>query len=180
MACGYGYSFAIRSDGSAYAWGYNSNYQCGVNSYSSNVTTPSIVYGGYTWRSIGAGYSRPYGYYNGYGVTTDGKAYAWGYYPYGLSFTSIPYPSQIGGNTRHLDVPYGYSTQLWPPFYGGLWYGNTGLNGFTFITTERYLSTYYAWTSTRSIMYSGGGAGGCTAIVSNASATFMLKTGNLR
>jgi alpha-tubulin suppressor-like RCC1 family protein len=62
---------AIDSVGAAYCWGENAYGEVGNNT-TGNVTTPALVSGGYTWRSISVGTNSTCG------VTTSDVGYCWG------------------------------------------------------------------------------------------------------
>ena len=68
----------IASDDKAYCWGYNSTGQLGDGTTTTKYV-PTLVSGGYTYKSIAVN-----GYYsNGYGntcaIALNGNAYCWGY-----------------------------------------------------------------------------------------------------
>jgi hypothetical protein len=63
---------ALTAAGVAYCWGPNGSGQVGDNGPTSKRTTPSVVSGGFTWKSITAGGSHTCG------LTTTGLAYCWG------------------------------------------------------------------------------------------------------
>jgi alpha-tubulin suppressor-like RCC1 family protein len=90
------HSLAVRTDGSAWAWGFNGQGRLGDGSVT-NRTSPVSVVGGFgDWCEISAGYS------HSLAVRTDGTAWAWGYNHRGqlgdLTVTSRTSPvSVVGG-----------------------------------------------------------------------------------
>ncbi len=64
----------IKSDGTLWAWGNNGNGQLGIMSSVNEFNSPVLVSGptGASWMAVAAGSI------NSYGITTDGKLYAWG------------------------------------------------------------------------------------------------------
>ena len=130
-------SFAIKTDGTLWAWGQNGRGQIGQNNdnvqYSSPVQIP-----GTTWSSISCGYSA-------LATKTDGTLWAWGYNSNGeLGHNNTTYyssPRQIPGNTwKSVDTStrFGLTSgtlatktdgTLWA--WGGNNYGLLGLNNRT-------------------------------------------------
>jgi alpha-tubulin suppressor-like RCC1 family protein len=67
-----GHSVGLRANGTAWAWGYNTNGQLGDGTVSSR-TSPVSVVGGFTdWVQVNAGTS------NSVGLRANGTAWAWG------------------------------------------------------------------------------------------------------
>jgi len=88
-----GGSIALKTDGTAWAWGTNSNAMLGQNNrttYSSPIQIPG------SWASITSGRQ------NSSGVKTDGTLWSWGYNNYGQlglgDKTSYSSPVQVGAN----------------------------------------------------------------------------------
>ena len=87
---------AIKSDGTLWAWGSNSNAQLGILSITPTIS-PVLVSGpaGASWSYVAAGRT------NSYGITTDGRLYAWGYGLFGalgdLSTTTKSSPVLVSG-----------------------------------------------------------------------------------
>jgi alpha-tubulin suppressor-like RCC1 family protein len=65
-------SLAVNINGDAYSWGYASDGALGNGTMTPDQTTPSLVAGGYKFTQVSAAAG------NGYGITTNGDAYAWG------------------------------------------------------------------------------------------------------
>lgn len=72
VSVGLGTACAIRSNDTAYCWGYGGEGQRGDGSYTNSRTTPAIVTGGFTWKSVDVGL------YTTCGVRTTGAGYCWG------------------------------------------------------------------------------------------------------
>ena len=86
VASGYAFSLAVRTNGTAWAWGQANNGKLGNNTVAGDVSSPVSVVGGFTdWcqisASAGTGHSLA--------VRTNGTAWAWGYNGQG----------QLGDNT---------------------------------------------------------------------------------
>ena len=82
----------VTAAGAAYCWGSNSNGQIGDNGSTSKRTTPALVSGGLTWKSLSAGGAHTCG------LTTTGAAYCWGSNSdgqLGNSNPSAPTPSAV-------------------------------------------------------------------------------------
>ena len=77
VAAGASTGYGLGSDGNIYAWGWNLFGQLGNDSTTQSlvpvpVNTPTGVSAGFTFTAVAAGY------YNGYGLGSDGNIYAWG------------------------------------------------------------------------------------------------------
>ncbi|OZD56702.1 hypothetical protein CH252_04300 [Rhodococcus sp. 06-1477-1B] len=89
IAGGFGTGYAVLSDGSVKAWGYNNYGQVGIGS-TTNQLTPTVVSGLSNVTQIAGGAL------TGYALSSDGSVDAWGYNGYG----------QIGdGTTTNRPVP---------------------------------------------------------------------------
>jgi alpha-tubulin suppressor-like RCC1 family protein len=72
VSAGFSHSLAVRANGTAWAWGLNSNGRLGDNSITSRLSPVSVV-GGFTdWIQVSAGR------YQSLGVRANGTAWAWG------------------------------------------------------------------------------------------------------
>ncbi|KFA91072.1 RCC1 repeat- and reductase domain-containing protein, partial [Archangium violaceum Cb vi76] len=71
VAAGYGHSLAVRSDGTVWSWGYNSEGQLGDGT-TNNRTTPVQVSGLSGVVSVAAGR------FHALAVRSDGSVWAWG------------------------------------------------------------------------------------------------------
>jgi alpha-tubulin suppressor-like RCC1 family protein len=120
-------SFAIRTDGTLWAWGFNISGQLGQGNRSDYYSPRQIP--GATWRSVSAGYN------NTIAVSTSNELYAWGLNSQGQlgqnNKTYSNYPVQIPGttwssasiSTRHVLATKTDGT-LWT--WGGNSYGSLG------------------------------------------------------
>ena len=106
MACGYGYTGAIKTDGTLWTWGRNNHGQLGDNTIVSKSSPVQIVTGGTNWKQMACGY----------GITgaikTDGTLWMWGKDNYGqLGINSTVRKSSpvqtIAGGTNWKQVAVG-------------------------------------------------------------------------
>ena len=106
-ACGDDFMGAIKTDGTLWTWGVNTNGQLG-NGNATNRSSPGTTAGGGTnWKDIAIGRNL------GIGLKTDGTLWAWGYNAYGnagdgttANVRSSPI-SIAGGGTNWKVVPDG-------------------------------------------------------------------------
>jgi alpha-tubulin suppressor-like RCC1 family protein len=90
VAGGYGHTIAIKTDGTLWSWGYNSNGQLGVNDTTQRNTPVTTLLGGTNWKSVAAGQRYTIA------LKTDGTLWSWGYNSNG----------QLGVNdTTHRSTP---------------------------------------------------------------------------
>lgn len=117
-------TFAIKTDGTLWCWGYNSGGTCGLGYTSFNVDFPTQVQPGTTWRIIRGGY------YHVMGIKTDGTLWAWngpdGYGALGLGadYQPVAYystPHQVGSDSDWADVQAGYHSTVALKTNGTLW-----------------------------------------------------------
>jgi alpha-tubulin suppressor-like RCC1 family protein len=73
VSAGSVHSVAVRQNGSAWAWGSNSNGNLGTNNTVSSSSPVSVVGGFCDWCQINAGGG------SSFGIRTNGVLYAWGY-----------------------------------------------------------------------------------------------------
>lgn len=101
------HNFAIKTDGTLWAWGDNRNGQLGIGN-STNLVTYSLPQqvGNDTWLKVvacGDGYQ---GF--SLGIKTDGTLWAWGYNDYGQlglgNTTTVYVPTQVGTENGWTDV----------------------------------------------------------------------------
>jgi len=108
ISAGTAFSLALRQNGTAWAWGSNTNGQLGDNSVTSRSSPVSIV-GGFTdWCQVSSGR-----YYHSLAVRQNGTAWAWGYNGSGqlgdTSTTDKSSPvSVVGGFTDWCQISAAY------------------------------------------------------------------------
>ncbi|MEM9834990.1 MAG: LamG-like jellyroll fold domain-containing protein [Bacteroidota bacterium] len=100
---GHSTCFAIKSDGTLWAWGYNDEGELGLGNTETTIV-PTQVMPGTTWKDIAAGQST-------LGIQTDGSLYGWGSnfngrIGLGASSGSLT-PVQINPGTQYVDVASG-------------------------------------------------------------------------
>jgi len=89
VACGYGHTAAIKTDGTLWTWGYNANGQLGDNTIVSRSTPVTTFAGGTNWKQVACGA------YHTAAIKTDGTLWTWG-----SNFISFPPAAgQLGDNT---------------------------------------------------------------------------------
>ena len=125
---GENWSFALKSDGTLYAWGNNSQGQLGVGV--AGDQSFSVQVGSDTWEMVARG-----GLYHSLGIKSDGTLWGWGDGANGrtgLGGTSgYNSPQQIGSDSWQF-VGAGYNSSHGIKADGTLWawgYGATGLFG---------------------------------------------------
>jgi alpha-tubulin suppressor-like RCC1 family protein len=131
VGAGYFHSFAIKTDGTLWAWGNNNNGALGLNDIvdkSSPVQVGSLT----TWLSVSSGYV-----FSG-AIKTDGTLWAWGYNLFGqLGQNNKIYrssPVQVGSLTNWSKLSLAYYNTAAIKTDGTLWlwgqsnYGQLGFN----------------------------------------------------
>jgi alpha-tubulin suppressor-like RCC1 family protein len=100
IAGGNGHTAAIKTDGTLWTWGRNSEGQLGVNDTNGRTTPVTTLLGGNNWKSIGCG-----GYSHvTLAIKTDGTLWTWGYNSNGqlginnTTNRSTPVTTLLGGN----------------------------------------------------------------------------------
>lgn len=73
VSAGYNHTLAIKSNGTLWAWGSNSNGKLGINSADSQRNVPTQVGTATNWLKIAAGDDFSLG------IQTDGRIWGWGY-----------------------------------------------------------------------------------------------------
>ena len=77
VAGGYGHTAAIKTDGTLWTWGMNSDGQLGNNTTVSTSSPVTTIAGGTNWKQVACGY------YHTAAIKTDGTLWTWGYNLYG-------------------------------------------------------------------------------------------------
>ncbi|GGC79186.1 chromosome condensation regulator [Flavobacterium lutivivi] len=127
------HTFAIKTDGTLWSWGYNNYGQLGNGNYN-NQSSPVQIGTSNNWMKVSAGY------YFGIAIKNDGTLWAWGrndLYQLGTGDNIwTTEPIQIGTDNDWMDVDAGGSHCLALKNNGSLWawgsnyYGTVG-NGFS-------------------------------------------------
>ena len=115
-----GTSFAIKTDGTLWAWGFNSqtNYICGTNSTSATILTPTQVGTDTNWSYVSCVVQRTNTFsdtnYNGgfaLALKTNGTLWAWGNNAVGnlgtSDTTTKSIPTQVGSSTNWQSITTG-------------------------------------------------------------------------
>jgi alpha-tubulin suppressor-like RCC1 family protein len=153
IAAGDMHSCAIKSDDTAWCWGYQSDGRLGNNvTFGGALATPVAVTGGFTWKSISAKYS------TACAIRSNDAAYCWGYGSYGTrgdgstSQAAGNPVAVLGGHTwKKLESGYLHSCgvksddTLWCWGYNG--FGQLGNNNTTQQTSPVSLTSGGAWKS---------------------------------
>jgi len=77
VSAGYQFTLGLTTSGEGLSWGNGSFGKLGILNSTGARTTPTLISGGHTWSQLVAGNN------HGFGITTGGIAYAWGYNRYG-------------------------------------------------------------------------------------------------
>ena len=147
---GYSSSYAIKNDGSLWAWGYNNLGQLGDSTYI-NQETPIRIGRDNNWKFLVAG--------NGHVLAqkTDGTLWAWGSNSYGQlgngNFTRMNYPVKISNDTDWKIISArGYQSSaikndgtLWT--WGYNYYGQLGQNSTSSVNVPTKVGTETNWKS---------------------------------
>jgi len=88
ISAGYSHTCGITTSGTAYCWGYGSDYQLGRNSTATAIA-PAAVSGGLAFTEIAAGFR------HSCGISTSGSTYCWG----------SGYSGQLGGSSSQSTTP---------------------------------------------------------------------------
>ena len=73
VACGYSHTNVIKTDGTLWTWGYNTNGQLGDNTIVSKSSPVQTIAGGTNWKQVSAGFVHTAA------IKTDGTLWLWGY-----------------------------------------------------------------------------------------------------
>lgn len=160
VSAGHEYTLATKTDGTLWAWGYEFQGELGNGSGGlTNVSSPIQIGSLTNWSKVYAGY------FNSYGIKTDGTFWAWGQGSYGQlglgNTTNYSSPKQVGALTDWLDVAgyYGYvlavrsNGTLWS--WGRNYAGQLGLGNTTSYSSPKQVGALTNWSK---IFVSKGGA----------------------
>ena len=136
VASGYYHTAAIKTDGTLWTWGQNSNGQLGDNTLAGKSSPVQTVAGGTNWKSVTRGQ------YHTAAIKTDGTLWLWGYNNYGqLGDNTIANKSSpvqtVAGGTNWKSVAGGSAHTAAIKTDGTLWtwgrnlYGQLGDNSIT-------------------------------------------------
>ena len=144
VASGSDSSLAIKTDGTLWLWGFNTDGTLGDNTSISKSSPVQTVSGGTNWKYASCGY----GYHN-MAIKTDGTLWTWGFNNQGQlgdgTFTKRSSPVQtIAGGTNWKSLSFGGKFSagiktdgtLWT--WGTPWDGQLGDNGYA----ETYLQNF--------------------------------------
>jgi alpha-tubulin suppressor-like RCC1 family protein len=127
-------TFAIKSDGTAWAWGRGGYGSIGLNQPTNSDRSSPVQMPGTTWKQFAAN-----GYNTG-AVKTDGTMWTWGFGTQGrlghnVETATCSSPTQVGTDTTWKQIANAYRSFLAVKTDGTLWswgynnYGSLGLNG---------------------------------------------------
>ena len=163
IAGGYEYAVALKTDGTLWAWGSNSDGKLAQNNqtaYSSPVQIP-----GTTWRSVSTYI------YHTLATKTDGTLWAWGNNNVGMlgqnNQSEYSSPVQIPGTTWSSNCSAGFNQSACVKTDGTLWTWGTndqGLLGISQPTNSHRSSPVQVPGTTWSDIYQGGSDSHCFAI----------------
>jgi alpha-tubulin suppressor-like RCC1 family protein len=128
ISAGGNHSLAVRTDGTAWAWGFNGNGRLGDGSVTNRNSPVSVVGGFGDWCQISAGR------FHSLAVRTDGSAWAWGYNGQGRlgdgSVTNQSSPvSVVGGFSDWCEISAGLAHSLAVRTDGTAWAWGCNTNG---------------------------------------------------
>lgn len=157
-----GVTHGIKTDGTAYGWGYN-GYRAIGDGTGTSRSSPSLVAGGFTdWSVI-----TNHGYTWGYGIRSNGTLWCWGNYPNGVS-NAVAYrdsPIQVGSATDHVS---GSSH----PNAGGVYVSTT--RNAPFILSNGNVISYNGYDATRTTLY---GSGSAVELITGLNENFYYYSG---
>jgi len=160
VSAGYGYTVAIKTDGSLWSWGRNYEGSLGVGDATTrNQLIPAQVGTDYDWKTVSASYA---GGYNTVALKTDGSLWSWGYNDYGQlgvgDYVSRTAPTRVGTENHWVAISAGEQHVLALKNDGSLWswgrndYGQQGSGGYGQWSSPRMVGADSDWAA-----ISGGG-----------------------
>jgi alpha-tubulin suppressor-like RCC1 family protein len=155
VACGSEHTAAIKTDGSLWTWGTNSDGRLGINNTTSPILTPVTTFsGGNTWKSVACGNKHTVA------IKTDGSLWTWGLGGDGQlgDFTTInrstPVTTFVGGNNwKHVSAGLQFTSAIKTD--GTLWgWGkndNSQLGNFSDIARSTPVTTFAGGNNWKSV-----------------------------
>ena len=129
VACGYGHTSAVKTNGTLWTWGRNNQGQLGNGTSGTNTSTPTQVSVGSTnWKQVACGEGHTVA------IKTDGTLWAWGYNVFGQlgdnTLNNKLTPTQVfGGGTNWKQVSCGFRRTASIKTDGTLWNWGVGAEG---------------------------------------------------
>ena len=147
----YGFTVAIKTDGTLWAWGRNGAGQLGLGN-TTNYSSPKQVGALTNWSKISSGSD------NILSIKTDGTLWSWGDNTYGQlgvgNITRYSSPKQVGALTTWLKITSGgYHSVAAIKTDGTLWswgqnnYGQLGLGNTTYYSSPKQIGSSTTWQS---------------------------------
>jgi len=128
VSAGYNYCLAIKTDGTLWSWGINTNGQLGINAPTGLVYSSPVQIGSLTnWAMVSGNY------YSAFAIRTDGTLWGWGLNQAGQlgNGAKVDYssPIQIGTSNKWKSVTAGYFGGAGIQTDGTLWAWGTNFDG---------------------------------------------------
>ena len=142
IASGFTHSFAIKNDGTLWAWGYNNYGQLGDGTVN-NSKVALLIGSSNNWKSIGAGL------YYSVGIKNDGTLWSWGNNNSGQlgngTRVSKQQPVQIGNEKNWKSISAGNSHVLAIKNDGSLWSWGQGFSPSSIPLSPRRIGNANDW-----------------------------------
>ena len=113
VACGQNYATAIKTDGTLWTWGQNTNGQLGVNDTNTRTTPVTTFVGGINWKQVDCGQNYATA------IKTDGTLWTWGQNTNGqlgvndTNGRTTPVTTFLGGNNwKQVDCGSTHTTTI--------------------------------------------------------------------
>ena len=129
VSAGGGYTAAIKTDGSLWVWGSNTDGRLGTNDTNTRTTPVTTFAGGNNWKSVAVGDR------HAAAIKTDGSLWTWGRNPFGQLGTNDTTPNRstpvttFAGGTNWKSVSVAYSQIVAIKTDGTLWTCGGNNNG---------------------------------------------------
>ena len=129
VSAGGGYTAAIKTDGSLWVWGSNTDGRLGTNDTNTRTTPVTTFAGGNNWKSVAVGDRHTAA------IKTDGSLWTWGRNPFGQLGTNDITPNRLtpvttfAGGTNWKSVSVAYSQIVAIKTDGTLWTCGGNNNG---------------------------------------------------